>query len=118
MTFNFHCQNCREDLEFDYESLSENSKGLKCESCGKRLSASELEEFMGAVDELLAQLAGLRKRFLVAFDVDAEDLPEQFADGARRGDDEEDDEEADEADDDEDEDAEEDDDEESADDDY
>jgi hypothetical protein len=75
MTFNFHCQNCREDLEFDYDTLADSPKGIKCESCGKRLSPADLEEFVSALDELLAQVAGLRKRFLVSFDVDADDLP-------------------------------------------
>jgi DNA-directed RNA polymerase subunit RPC12/RpoP len=99
MTFTFTCQNCDDTFEVDYETLG-NGRGLKCEECGKRLPAGDVEEFVTSLDELLARVGALRKRFGLTFEVDAEDLPPGFDADARRGRDEDDEEEDDEDDDD------------------
>lgn len=93
MTFTFVCQNCDDSFELDYDALSSARKGLKCEGCGKRLPPADLEEFVTSLDEVLGLVADLRKRFVVSFDVDAEDLPAAFEGGSRRGGDDDDDEE-------------------------
>jgi DNA-directed RNA polymerase subunit RPC12/RpoP len=95
MTITFVCQSCEDSFDVEYSQLSEESKGLKCPNCGKKLSASETDDFVTALDEVLAQVAALRKRFVITFDVDGEDLPPPYdADmkKAVRGDDEDEDE--------------------------
>lgn len=84
MTFTFVCQNCDDSFELDHAALAESAKGLKCPSCGKRLPSAELDELVTSIDDVLSQVAALRKRFLVTFEVDAENLPAPYdADGKR-----------------------------------
>ncbi len=84
MTFTFICQSCDDSFEMDYTQLAESTKGLKCPNCGKRLPAAELDEFVGGVDEVLSQVAALRKRFVASFDVDADDLPAPYDSESKR----------------------------------
>lgn len=84
MTFTFACQSCDDSFDIDYTLISEDPKSVKCPNCGKKLSASEAEDFIGAVDEVLNQVASLRKRFAIQFEVDAEDLPGAFESDAKR----------------------------------
>jgi predicted Zn finger-like uncharacterized protein len=78
MNLTFVCQNCEDSFEVDLAHLSEDGKGVKCPSCGKKLTASETDDLATAVDEVLSQVAALRKRFVVSFDVDGEDLPPPY----------------------------------------
>lgn len=103
MTFTFVCQSCDDTFELEHAQLAEETRGLKCPNCGRRLPAAVLDELVSSVDELLGVVASLRKRFAVSFEVDADDLPSEFEDArrSRRGRDEDDeDEEEDEDDDD------------------
>lgn len=103
MTLSFVCQSCDESIELEYEKLLDLTKGLKCPGCGKKLSSVEVDEFVTSLDELLSQVAALRKRFVISFDVDAEDLPAPFESDRKRpaaDEEEDDDEETDEEDDD------------------
>lgn len=101
MTLSFVCQSCDDALELEYEKLLEQTKGLKCAGCGKKLSSAELDEFVTSLDEVLSQVAALRKRFIISFDVDAEELPAPFESDRKRAssDDDDDDEDTDEDDD-------------------
>lgn len=93
MTITFVCQSCEDSFDVEYGQLSEESKGLKCPNCGKKLSASETDDLVTALDEVLAQVAALRKRFVITFDVDAEDLPAPYDSDVKkavRGEDDED----------------------------
>lgn len=83
MTFTFVCQSCDDNFELEYSQLTEETRGLRCPNCGKRLSAADVDELTTAVDELLGVIAGLRKRFLVSFEVDAEDLPGVYEEDIR-----------------------------------
>lgn len=105
MTLTFVCQACDDSFEADVNRLSETSKGVKCPNCGKKLSAAETDDLATTVDDLLSQVAALKKRFAISFEVDADDLPPPYdtdVKAARAGSDD-DDEDADELDEDEDE---------------
>ena len=78
MTITLVCQSCDDSFEVDYAHLAEGTKGLKCPGCGKKLSSAETEEFVTALDEVLAQVAALRKRFAISLEIDAEDLPAPY----------------------------------------
>lgn len=75
MNLTFVCQSCDDAFELDYSQLIEESKGRRCPNCSKKLPAAELDELVTTLDDLLGQIAALRKRFVISFDVDAEDLP-------------------------------------------
>jgi len=96
MNITFVCQSCDDSFEINFVALAEETKGLKCPNCGKKLSLSETEEFVTALDEVLAQVAAIRKRFAVSLEIDAEDLPPPYdVDIKRAARDDEDDEESD-----------------------
>lgn len=102
MTFTFVCQSCDDSFEFEHAQLAEETRGLKCPNCGRRLPAADLDELVSTVDELLGVVATMRKRFAVSFEVDADDLPGDFEQDAKRtgrGRDEDEEEEEDEDDD-------------------
>lgn len=84
MTITFVCQACDDSFEFDYAHLAEETKGIKCPSCSKRLPPADVDEFVTSLDELLEQVAGLRKRFALSFEIDADDLPAPFDSDKRR----------------------------------
>lgn len=101
MILTFHCRNCDDSFERDYAALVDASKGTKCDGCGKKLPAADLEELLTALDEVFAQVAALKKRFVLSFDVEGDDLPAPYdgRGGGRakaRDDDDEDEEEDDE----------------------
>lgn len=102
MIFTFVCQSCDDTFELEHAQLAEETRGLKCPNCGRRLPAADLDELVSSVDELLSLVSSLRKRFAVSFEVDADDLPGEFEDAKRnrRGRDEDDEEEEEEEDDD------------------
>jgi DNA-directed RNA polymerase subunit RPC12/RpoP len=78
MTFTFVCQSCDDSFELEYAALTEGTKGLKCPNCSKKLPSLEVDELVTAIDDVLGQVAALRKRFAISFDVDAEDLPPPY----------------------------------------
>lgn len=96
MNITFVCQSCEDSFDVDYASLTEEAKGLKCPNCSKKLSASETDDLVTAIDELLGQVAALRKRFSINLEIDAEDLPPPYDSDTKkaiRGDDDDEDEE-------------------------
>ena len=103
MDITFHCTNCDDSFDRDYSALVEAAKGIKCDSCGKRLAAGDLEEALTAIDEVLAQVAALRKKFLLSFTVEGDDLPPPYSvkgRGKARADEDEDEDDEDDDDDD------------------
>jgi hypothetical protein len=96
MNLTFVCQNCDDSFELDFNAFVEDPKGQRCPNCNKKFPAAEMDELATTLDDLLGQVAALRKRVLVSFDVDAEDLPPPYdVDGkkaASSGDDEDEDE--------------------------
>ena len=101
MNFTFVCQNCDDSFEVDYETIT-GGRGLKCEECGKRLHAGDVEELVTSLDELLGRVAAIRKRFGVTFEVDSDDLPAAFETETRRSASEDDEDEEDSSEDDDD----------------
>lgn len=103
MNITFVCQSCTDSFELDYRELSSQVKGVKCPNCGKRLPPADVDEFITSLDELFEVVVGLRRRFALSFEVDAEDLPAPFDTGRRSGStvafDDDDDEDSDEGDD-------------------
>jgi len=83
MTLTFVCQNCDESFELDYAALADGERGVRCPSCSKKLPPATVDDLLSAIDDVLGQVAGLRKRFLVSFEVDPEDLPPPY-DGEKR----------------------------------
>lgn len=100
MNLTFVCQNCDDSFELDFPAFVEDPKAVRCPNCSKKMPAAEMDELATTLDDLLGQIAALRKRVLVSFDVDAEDLPPPYDEGGTHDDDDEEDDEEDLADDD------------------
>ena len=84
MIFTIVCQACDESWELEYSQLAEGTRGVRCPGCSKRVPANEVDEIVSSLDELLEQVAALRKRFALSFEVDADDLPPPFDTDRRR----------------------------------
>lgn len=77
MTIEFNCQECDASFEFDYGELME-GEPLVCPECGQRAPTNMTEELANALDELLARVAELRSRFLLATSIESDDLPPPY----------------------------------------
>lgn len=98
MNLTFVCQNCDDSFELDFTAFVEDSKKLRCPNCSKKFPAAEMDELATTLDDLLSQVSALRKRVLISFDVDADELPPPYdLDGKRAaaGTDDDDEDEAD-----------------------
>jgi hypothetical protein len=74
MTLDFTCQAC--DATFDVE-LTEllDEPVVQCPSCEARAPRAAVEGVTGALDDLFAQLAVLRRKFTVVLEVASDELP-------------------------------------------
>jgi hypothetical protein len=77
MTVDLTCQAC--DASFDVE-LSDlvDEPAVQCPSCEARAPRAALEGMTSALDDLFTQLALLKRKFSVQFEVDSGDLPPAY----------------------------------------
>ena len=94
MTLDLTCQACATSFELELADLLDEPR-LQCPNCDARVPRATAEALSGALEELFAQLASLRPKFLVVAEVESDDLPPPYdrERGARADDDEEVDEE-------------------------
>ena len=98
MTLDLTCQACDASFELDASELLDEPL-IQCPSCDARAAATTAEGLSGALDELLGQVARLRPKFQVVFEVESDDLPPPYdRDRAQAGTDDESDLEEDDAD--------------------
>ncbi len=92
MTLDLTCQACDTSFELDVSELFDEPR-IQCPSCDARAPMPMSEGISNALDDLLGQVARLRPKFQVLFEVDGEDLPPPYdregAHSAAEGDDEE-----------------------------
>ena len=104
MNIDFTCAKCDGSFELDSQDIADGTEKLECPHCDAKATQVQVDEFVAAITEMLAQVAALSKKFAVAFAIDSEDVDVPLDD-----DDEEDEDEDKDDDDDDDEDEEEDD---------
>lgn len=96
MTLDFTCQSCDATFELELSDIVEDPAALQCPSCEARAPRSAVDGMAGALDDLFAQLALLRRKFAVQMEIDSEDLPAAYErESARSKDDADDDEDGD-----------------------
>jgi hypothetical protein len=74
MTLDLTCQACDTSFELEPSELFDEPR-VQCPSCDARAPVAVAEAFSSALDELLAQVARLRGKFQVVFEVESDDLP-------------------------------------------
>jgi hypothetical protein len=77
MTLDLTCQACDTSFELDLAELLDEPR-VQCPSCDARAPTAIAEGFSNALDELLSQMARMRSRFQVVFEVDTDDLPPPY----------------------------------------
>jgi hypothetical protein len=78
MTLDFTCQSCDATFEVELSDIIEDPTGVQCPSCEAKAPRAAMEGMAGALDDLFAQLALLRRKFAVELEIDSEDLPASY----------------------------------------
>ncbi len=92
MTIDVTCQACDNSFEIDVAELLDEPR-IQCPSCDARAPMPMSEGLSNALDDLLGQVARLRSKFELVFEVESDDLPAPYdRDRPRAADDEDDDE--------------------------
>lgn len=83
MTLDLTCQACDTSFELDVAELLDEPR-IQCPSCDVRAPVPMSEGLSNALDDLLGQVARLRAKFQILFEVDGDDLPPPYdREGAR-----------------------------------
>jgi DNA-directed RNA polymerase subunit RPC12/RpoP len=77
MQLEFQCQKCEESFSLDVSDV-QNDPVLRCPGCGTRAPDEQVETVVGALEELFAALAPLRRKFSTAVEVNSEDMPPPY----------------------------------------
>lgn len=78
MQLEFQCVKCEESFHLEVADLTTDPSMLRCPGCGARASDESVELVIGALEELFAALAPLRRKFTTSVEVDSEDLPPPY----------------------------------------
>ncbi len=77
MTLDLTCQSCDSSFELDVAELLDDPR-IQCPSCDARAPLPMSEGLSNAIDDLLGQVARLRSKFQVVFEVESDDLPPPY----------------------------------------
>ena len=77
MQAEFQCQKCEESFGVDISDLSSDPT-LRCPSCGAHAPGEMVEALVGALEDLFAAIAPLRRKFTVSVEIDSEELPPPY----------------------------------------
>jgi hypothetical protein len=77
MTIDVTCQACDSSFEIDVAELLDEPR-LQCPSCDARAPMPMSEGLSNALDDLLGQVARLRSKFQLVFEVESDDLPPPY----------------------------------------
>ncbi len=79
MVIDFECINCGGDFELDVAEMLENPKPFKCTHCKAKLDAKASEDFTTVLEDIIAQISGMAKKFKLTLTIEADDLPGAYA---------------------------------------
>jgi hypothetical protein len=77
MTLDLTCQACDTSFELDLAELLDEPR-VQCPSCDAHASIASAEGLSNALDDLLAQVARIKPKFQVVFEVESDDLPPPY----------------------------------------
>ena len=77
MQLEFQCQKCEESFSLDVSDV-QTDPVLRCPGCGTRAPDEQVEAVVGALEELFAAVAPLRRKFTTSVEVNSEDMPPPY----------------------------------------
>ncbi|HEY6910506.1 MAG TPA: hypothetical protein VI356_14100 [Myxococcales bacterium] len=77
MQLELQCQKCEEAFSLDVGDV-QTDPVLRCPGCGTRAPDEQVEAVVGALEEMFAALAPLRRKFTVSVEVNSEDMPPPY----------------------------------------
>ncbi|OFX19634.1 MAG: hypothetical protein A2V77_07175 [Anaeromyxobacter sp. RBG_16_69_14] len=77
MTLDLTCQACDASFELDLTELVDDPR-VQCPSCDARAPVTMAEGLSNALDDLLGQVARLRPKFQLVFEVESDELPPPY----------------------------------------
>ncbi len=77
MTLDLTCQACDTSFELDLAELLDDPR-VQCPSCDAHAPVTAAEGLSNALDDLLGQVARLRPKFQLVFEVESDDLPPPY----------------------------------------
>jgi hypothetical protein len=95
MVIDFECNNCNGDFELDVAEMIETPKPIKCPHCKAKLDTKSSEDFATVLEDLIAQVAAMAKKFSLTLTLESDDLPGAYAKEEEEDEDEDDDEDID-----------------------
>jgi DNA-directed RNA polymerase subunit RPC12/RpoP len=78
MTIDFECAGCGADFEIDFAALMEDATKLQCPNCDAKADTHAVEDLIGALDDVMATMAILRRKFNFTLTIEADDLPPPY----------------------------------------
>ncbi|MBS2023585.1 MAG: hypothetical protein JST92_14370 [Deltaproteobacteria bacterium] len=86
MQLELKCKKCDEAFSADFAELTADPE-LRCPGCDARATEEQVEALTGAMEDLFAAVASLRRKFTITGDLDGDDLPPPYdeAPAAKRG---------------------------------
>ena len=91
MVIDFECNNCNGDFELDVADMLENPKPIKCSHCKAKVDTKASEDFATVLEDLIAQVSAMSKKFKLTMSIETDDLPGQYAAEEDEDEDEDDD---------------------------
>jgi DNA-directed RNA polymerase subunit RPC12/RpoP len=79
MVIDLECINCNGDFELDAGDLLENPKPIKCPHCKQKVDAKASEDFTTTLEDLIAQVSAMNKKFSITLTIESDDLPGSYA---------------------------------------
>ena len=76
MTIDFECVSCGKDFELDVAILMEDAAKLQCPNCDAKADPRSVEDLMGELDDVMANMAHLRRKFHFTINIETNDLSE------------------------------------------
>jgi uncharacterized paraquat-inducible protein A len=74
MLADMECKSCGASFELDTETILDDPENFKCPNCRNKIAEGVAEQFAAAIDDLVAQLSLVRKKFSFTLTLDADDL--------------------------------------------
>ncbi len=77
MQLDLQCKKCEESFSVELAEVS-TEPAIRCPGCGARGPEEQVEIIVGALEELFAALAPMRRKFSIAVELDSEAMPPPY----------------------------------------
>lgn len=78
VNISFECQACEADFEIEIPKLVESPESLKCPNCDAHPPAHRSHAFATALEDLLAAIAGVRRKVRFELALNSQELPPPY----------------------------------------